>query len=326
MNRWQCRVVPFRFQLSDWTLFSVPLRLQVRAERLIDETPPVEVPAPPVDALMEGSQGYLIRGLPVAAKLPSISRSGGYLCYVPLQYQHSYIDLRLPFESYEKKFSSKTRSTINRKIRKYAEHCGGSISWKTYKLPGEMREFFRLARTVSKKTYQERLLDAGIPESEEFILETESLAAEQRVRAYILSDGERPVSYLYCPVHDGVLTYAYLGYDPDYMHMSVGTILQWLAVEQMFSEARFRYFDFTEGQSEHKRLFSTHQRQCANVFLVKRSLRNTVVVFSHLFMERFSESLGATLDRLGVKAKIKHFVRFKTIKGGRKRFPNGEDS
>lgn len=311
MNCWQCRLVPFKFQLSDWALFSISLRLQVRAERLIDETPPVEAPAPPTDELMEGSQGFSIRGLPIAAELPTISRTEDYLCYVPLQYQHCYIDLGLSFNTYKEKFSSKTRSTIKRKIRKYAKHCSGSIPWKTYKMPNEMREFFRLVRPLSQKTYQERLLDAGIPESEDFIREAELLAAEQCLRAYILFDGERPVSYLYCPVHNGVLIYAYLGYDPDYMQMSVGTILQWFAIEQLFNEARFRYFDFTEGQSEHKRLFATHQRQCANIFLVKRSLRNTAVIYSHLFMERFSKWLGVTLDRLGMKKKIKRFLRFR---------------
>lgn len=309
MTRWQLRPVPFKFQLSDWTLFNVSLPLQVRAVPLIESAPVVTEPAPPVDELMLGSQGFLIRGQPIASELPVISRSGDYLCYVPLQYQHSYIDLGISFESYQKKFLSKTRSTIKRKIRKYTEHCGGSIPWKTYKTPDEMRDFFRHARTVSKSTYQERLLDAGIPGTEAFITHAESLASEQRVRAYILFDGERPVSYLYCPVEEGVLNYAYLGYDPEYMHMSVGTVLQWLAVEQLFDEACFRYFDFTEGQSDHKRLFATHQQQCANVFMVKNTFRNALLIRSHRSMNRFSKWLGTMLDRFGVKAKVRRLLR-----------------
>jgi len=310
MNRWQLRSVPFKFQLSDWSLFSVSLPLQVRAVKLVDETAPVMTPMPPEDEMMPGSQGYLIRGMPIAAELPPHSRNGDYLCYIPLQYQHCYIDLGLTLESYQQKFSSKTRSTIKRKIKKYAEHCGGTITWKTYRQPGEMREFFLHARRVSKLTYQERLLDAGIPDSENFIRQAESLAADQQVRAYILFDGERPVAYLYCPVEDGVLIYAYLGYDPDYMQLSVGTVLQWLAVEQLFEEGGFRYFDFTEGQSDHKRLFATHQQLCANIFLVKRSIRNAAVIYSHMLMDHFSKWLGATLDRWGVKARIKRFLRF----------------
>lgn len=309
MSHWQYRPVPFKFQLSDWTLFSVSLPLQVRAERPFDAISP-DARKLPAEKIAEGSQGFLIRGMPIPAVLPTISRADGYLCYIPLQYRHCYIDLGLTFAGYQKQFSSKTRSTINRKIKKYSEYCGGSIAWKTYKSPGEMREFFRLARAVSKLTYQERLLDAGIPESAAFIQQAESLAADQRVRAYILFDGERPVSYLYCPVYDGVLIYAYLGYDPEYIKWSVGTVLQWLAIEQLFTEARFRYFDFTEGQSDHKRLFATHQQHCANVFFVKRTLSNTVLIYCHRFMDSSSAWLGSKLEQFGLKAKIKRLLRF----------------
>lgn len=313
MNDWQSLDVTFKWQLSDWTLLRVSVPLQVRAEGLSGAAQTVrEVPVPAAGELAAGRGGFLIRNLAIAAELPVISRRGGYLCYVPLQYQHCYIDFGMSFQDYQKKFSSKTRSTINRKVRKYAEHCGGTLSWRTFREPGEMREFLALAGAVSKRTYQERLLDAGIPGDEAFAAQAETLAAEQRVRGYILFDGERPVSYLYCPVHDDTLIYAYLGYDPDYMHLSVGTVLQWLALEQMFAEGRFRHFDFTEGQSDHKRLFATHQRLCANVYLFRDTLAHRALVHSHAWVDGFSRRLGTTLDRLGMKAKIKHFIRFAT--------------
>ncbi|MEO8407104.1 MAG: GNAT family N-acetyltransferase [Oxalobacteraceae bacterium] len=310
MTSWQFREVPFKFQLSDWTLFSVTRFLQVRSETMLDGTSPVHNPMPASDALEARSQGFSVHALPVTAKLPTVSSVDGYLRYVALQYRHCYINLGLSFDDYQKKFSSKTRSTIIRKIKKFAEHCGGSLAWKTYRTQPEMREFFQCARTISRKTYQERLLDAGIPDSEEFVGEMEALAAEDRVRAYVLFDGDRPVSYLYCPARDDVLVYAYLGYDPDYMKMSVGTVLQWLAVEQLFAEARFRFFDFTEGESEHKRLFATDDVLCANIFFLRRNFGNIVLIHAHLFMGQFSRRLGDVLENFGVKAKIKRLLRF----------------
>lgn len=310
MTIWEYRQVPLKFQLSDWTLFSITYPMQVRAVKLIDRTPPAERLLPPTDPLTADSQGFSVRALRIATDQPTVSTSGDYLCYTQLQYRHCFIDLELSFEDYQKKFSSKTRSTINRKLKKYAEHCGGSISWKVYKAPAEMREFFQLAREVSTKTYQEKLLDAGVPDSEEFVVEMETLAGQDSVRAYILFDGQRPVAYLYCPVDNGVLIYAYLGYDPEYLKMSVGTVLQWLAVEQIFAESCFKFFDFTEGQSEHKRLFATNEIQCANVIFLKKSLRNKALIYSHLFMGRLSKWLGDFLAKLGIKARIKHFIRF----------------
>lgn len=310
MTHWQFRPVPFKFQLSDLTLFSISMLMQTRSEQFSDEIRALECPAVPVERLNQTSQGFMIRALPVTGELPALLATDGFLRYVPLQYRHCYIDLRTSFDDYQSKFSSKTRATINRKIRKYSEHCGGRIDWKTYGAPAEMRDFFRHARSVSKKTYQEKLLDAGIPDSEEFVREMEHLAAEGRVRAYVLFDGDRPVSYLYCPVHDGALIYAYLGYDPEYMTLSVGTVLQWFAVRQMFEESLFRYFDFTEGQSDHKRLFATHEMQCANVMFVRRTLRNVLLVRSHRRMGQFSKWLGDSLQRHGIKHWIKRRLRF----------------
>jgi CelD/BcsL family acetyltransferase involved in cellulose biosynthesis len=309
MSSWQVRDVPFKFQLSDWTLFQAAIHLQLRSIGLVEAGSPEAKVIPGEDQLVPGSQGFALRRLPVDEALPRLARFGPFLRYVPLQYQHCYIDLDTSFEDYQKKFSSKTRSTIHRKIRKYTEYCGGTLQWHSYRTPEEVPAFFEMARAVSKLTYQEKLLDAGLPDTPEFMESARKLAASGQLRAYVLFNGERPVSYLYCPVHDSVAIYAFLGYDPSYMHLSVGTVLQWLVLEQMFNEGGLRYFDFTEGQSDHKRLFATHQRQCAHVFLVRPTLRNAAIVRGHALIDRFSGWAGQLLDRYGVKAKLRRLIR-----------------
>ena len=310
MTAQKCGDYALKYQLSDWTVFSLSLPLQMWSVKVAERTTAEKQTRAPDEPLAKGSEGFLVRALPIAEALSPIGVAGNYLRYVQLQYRHCIIDFRSSFEEYQKKFSSKSRSTINRKVRKYAEHSGGTLSWKTYRTIGDLREFLPLAREVARKTYQEKLLDAGIPESEWFVREMELLAAQNHVRAYILFDRERPVSYLYCPVEDGTLIYAYLGYDPDYMKLSVGTVLQWLAVEQMFGEGCFRYFDFTEGESDHKRLFATHEMLCANVLFLKNTLRNRILVNGHWWTGRLSGWLGDTLDKFGIKAKVKKFLRF----------------
>ncbi len=306
-----CRDYALKYQLSDWTMFSARLPLQMWSVKVAERAPPTKQPGLPDEPLAPGSEGFLVRALPVAEALSPIEVAGDYLRYVQRQYRHCIIDFRSSFEDYQKKFSSKTRSTINRKVRKFAEHSGGTLYWKTYRTVDELRAFFPLAREVAKKTYQEKLFHAGIPENERFVRGMESLAAKDHVRAYILFDRERPVSYLYCPVKNGTLIYAYLGYDPDYMKLSVGTVLQWLAVEQMFGEGCFRYFDFTEGESDHKRLFATHEMLCANVLFLKNTLKNRMLAHGHWRMGRFSGWLGDTLDKFGIKPRVKRFLRFR---------------
>lgn len=307
---WEYRWVPLKFQLGDKALFTLKLRLQVREIGLSEEALPVSVPMPPTDELAADCQGYLLRSLPVSAPLPVLRHVPGYLCYTLSQYLRYYIELQGNFEEYKQKFSSKTRSTITRKIKKYREHCGGTLVWKDYKTPEEMNAFFQLARAISSKTYQEKLLDVGLPASEEFRRHMEKLAEENQVRAYILFDGEQAVSYLYCPVKNGVLQYQFLGYDPVYASWSVGTVLQWLALESLFAEGDFRRFDFTEGQSEHKRLFGTDSVYCANVLFLRAHRRHVLLVRCHQGFNSFSQHSGQLLERLGVKSKIKKLIRF----------------
>lgn len=307
---WNYRQVPIKLQLGDKTLLASKLWLQVREVGLDDTTPPVAEPIPPADFLQANSQGFLIRSLRIAGKQPVLRRQRDYLCYVSSQHQRYYIDMRQSFAEYKGKFSSKTRSTLNRKVKKYAEHCGGNISWKVYQSADEMSEFFRFARAVSRITYQEKLLDAGLPDSEEFLLVMKQLAQQGHIRGFILFHQDQPVSYLYCPVSNSVLIYAFLGYDPAYMSFSVGTILQWLALEHLFEEGLFRFFDFTEGESEHKKLFATHSIQCANVFFLRSNLRNKFLLHSQRAVDHFSRLVGDKLDQLGLKSKVKRMMRF----------------
>lgn len=309
MTTWQMREVPLKFQIGDWTAFSVALTLHARSVRLTDGVAPQCPPAIPTDPPLGRSGGYIVRALPVAEELPPVAVQNGFIRYVTLQYDHCYIDLSIGWDAYRAKFSAKTRSTIQRKIRKFQDSCGGELTWASYRTPEEMTAFHRLARTVSARTYQERLLDAGLPDKPAFMTEMTELACRDEVRAYVLFHGARPVSYLYCPAQGSALVYAYLGYDPEYTGLSVGTVLQWLALESIFAEGRFAYFDFTEGRSDHKRLFATHERRCANVMFLRRSPWHWMLVRCHAATDRASAAAGALAERWGVKAKLRRLLR-----------------
>ncbi|MHC4165023.1 MAG: GNAT family N-acetyltransferase, partial [Planctomycetota bacterium] len=225
------------------------------------------------------------------------------------QYERRYVDLGGTFDDYLKRFSSKSRSTLQRKVRKFGQLCGGEADWRAYRTRAEMDEFYRLAREVSRKTYQERLLDAGLPESDEFREEMLEAAERDGTRGYLLFHESRPVAYLHCPIHDGVVFYGYLGYDPEYAKWSPGTVLQRLALERLFEEAGLRMFDFTEGEGRHKSFFSTHSVLCADIYYLRRSLRNRCLVRLHSGLDAFSRALVRLLDRLGLKERIKRLIR-----------------
>jgi len=304
------RHVPLNFRLGDWALWRVRLPLQVRQVRLNEATEPDAVAIPPACPPAPGSEGFVLRGHPVAAGLPVMASIAGYLRYVPLQYDHYYIDLSIPFAAYQARFSGKTRSTIHRKIRRFAEACGGDARVGEYRTPEEIRSFLDAALPIAQRSYQERLFGGGMPATPAFAAQAMSLAAKGQVRAYILFDRQVPVAYLYCPLIDAVAYYHYVGYDPDYARWSVGTVLFWQVLERMFGDGGIHFFDFTEGESEQKRQFATHQRKCANVFFVRKRLRYILLLKFHHRFEKSVTTAGNFLTSLGVKQKVRQLMRF----------------
>lgn len=294
------------YRIGEVTLCSVPIKVLRKAYSLNEIRREDGFPALP--PLPDGVEGYLIAGVPQPGVAGELKSDGSLLRYCIKSYLHSFIDLGGDFSAYQAKFSSKTRNGINRKLRKFTESAGGE-DFRGYVRPEEMDEFFRHARAVSSQSYQERLLDCGLPAEESFVAEAKAAAARDEVRAYVLFHHGRPVSYLYCPVADRVLLYAYLGYLPDFAQLSVGTVLQWLALRSIFDEKRFSAFDFTEGESEHKRLFSTNQSPCSHHLVLRATLTNRFVSVAHRTLDRFSAWGGKTLHRYNLKQRVRRMVR-----------------
>lgn len=253
------------------TLWTLRRRL-VRRALTLDDALAERLPALP--ALGPGDDGYLVTSLPAALAPALAEAQGGLRGFVRQRYARSYARLDQGFDSYLDGFSSKGRSTLRRKAKKLAERSGGQIDVRAYRSPDDMARFHAEARALSVRTYQERLLDAGLPDGADALAEIQERARRDSVRAWLLFVDGRPVSYLYAPAEGGTLIYAYLGYDPDFADFSPGTVLQLEVMRQLMDEGRFALFDFTEGEGQHKRQFATGSIDCLDLLLVRPTAAN----------------------------------------------------
>jgi len=252
-----------------WTL----RRRLVRRRLTLEEALAGRAPAlPPLGA---GEDGYLVNALP-AALAAGLAEKTGLKTFVRQHYPRSYARLDLDFDDYLAGFSAKGRSTLRRKAKKLAERSGGTLDVRAYRSADEIERFHGEARALSVRTYQERLLDAGLPAGDEALDEMRALARLDRARGWLLYVDARPVSYLYAPAEGETLIYAHLGYDPDFAEFSPGTVLQLEAMRQLMTERRFRLFDFTEGDGQHKRQFATGSVDCVDLLLVRATPSNLV--------------------------------------------------
>lgn len=309
MEKWSRQVINFTVRLGEIKLFSWPLSACVLKTHFTKLPISPIVPVELLEWFEDSVDVVVTRSHPIESSLSKLSILPQVIRYVPSSYQRYWIVLTDGFENYLKKFSAKSRNTLLRKIKKFAEFSEGKINWREYSRPEAMHEFYKLAREISQKTYQERLLDCGLPTDQQFQQNMLALAAADNVRGYILFHQRKPIAYIYCPVYDGIAFYEYVGHDPEYQRWSPGTLLQYYALQCLFVADHIKIFDFTEGEGAHKAFFATHAQQCADIYYFKRTLRNLSYVLLHMSVDAISRAIVVLLDKLKLKAYIKKMLR-----------------
>jgi len=309
---WKPTSLPLEFRVGEIELRTVTLNGLVYRGLFGDPDFPVGGPPPPAELLGGEVEAALVYSAPVTEALPRLGHEHGVLRYVPSQYRRHFLDLRDgTFPQYLEGFSSKTRSTLRRKVRKWSESQAGpdQPAMRVYRTPAEIETFLGLARGLSEKTYQERLLGRGLPTEPAFYAEMLALAAEDQLRGYLLFSKEQPAAFLLCPIREGCVLYEWVGYDPAFATFSPGTVLQFLALEHLFGEERHRLFDFTEGEGEHKAFWARGHAPCADIYYLRPTLRNRALVGGHAGLHLASRAAVHLLDRYGVKARLKRLLR-----------------
>ncbi|WP_241527356.1 GNAT family N-acetyltransferase [Sphingomonas turrisvirgatae] len=264
------RSTPLSFQIGARTLLAVKRSL-VRVAVSLDEAREGRLPMLP--PLPREADGYVVTSLP-EERLDAMIASGRMIGFVRQRYLRYHADLTGTYDAYLARLSSSARQGVKRKMRKVAQLSGGKIDVRRFVTPDELRAFHGIARGIARRTYQERLLGEALPDSPAFVDWMLARAAEDAVRAWLLYIGGEPAAYLYCPAQGDTLIYEFVGHDPRFNELSPGAVLQMEAFRELFAEGRFARFDFTEGEGQHKRQFSTGSVPCLDLLLLRPSFAN----------------------------------------------------
>ena len=291
------RPLPLKFQIGARTLASIRRDL-VRVPLSLDDALDGDLPdLPPLDP---AADGYLVTSLPLHQRHAIAFAAGSSIAFTRQTYTRRYADLTIGFDAYLDRLSSNTRSAIKRKGKKVAAASGGALDVRRYATPAELRDFHEIARQLALGTYQERLMGAGLPDTPDFVQRMYAMAAEGRVRAWLLHVGGEPAAYLYCPIHAGTVIYEFVGHDPRFNDLSVGAVLQVEALRDLFADPACRRFDFTEGDGQHKRQFATGGVECCDLLLLRPTVANRLALTALAGFDGTMALGKAGVQRLGL--------------------------
>jgi hypothetical protein len=303
----QAKPTSLKFEIGARTLATVQ-RFLVRIPLTLDEARADRLPV--LAPLPREAHGYVVTSLPENLVPGLVKASGDMLPFVRQRYTRYFTDFAVGFEGWWNGLSSNARQGIKRKAKKIAAESGGELDVRAFRGPQELEAFHDVARRISLRTYQERLLGSGLPDSPEFIATMLAQGAADQVRAWLLYIAGEPAAYLYCPVIEGgVVLYSYVGHDPAFNDLSPGAVLQLEAMRDLFDEGKFSRFDFTEGEGQHKRQFATGGVECVDLFLLRPSLANRVTMASLGGFNRGVAGVKGLVKRVGAEKLAKKLRR-----------------
>ncbi|HMO74235.1 MAG TPA: GNAT family N-acetyltransferase [Sphingopyxis sp.] len=256
-----------------------------------------------------GRDGWFIRSVPLTALDALRAELDGWLVVVRQTYHRHYLPMAgLGFDGWWQGFSGKTRSTLKRKAGRIEREIEG-LEMRAYRTPEEVRAFMTIAGELSERTYQAKLLQAGLPTGDAAVARAVRMAEADDMRGFILFAGDRAIAYLYLPVEEGVVIYGFLGYDPDFAQYSPGSVLHVEAMRALFAEGRFRHFDFTEGDGAHKAQFGRGSVECADIVALRPTLRNRAALALIGGADAVARWGKGLLDRIGLRARVASLLR-----------------
>lgn len=298
--------LPLRFQVGARTLASVQRRL-VRVPLSLDQVLAGRLPVLP--PLERAAHGYSVTSLPEPLRDAMALAARGMIAHVRQRYPRHHIDLAIGHDAYLATLSPSTRSGMKRKAKRVAAVSGGGLMVTRFRTPAELADFHDIARRISERTYQERLLGGGLPDDPEFLRSLYHLAASGAARGWLLHIAGEPAAYLYCPVEAGVVRYDHVGHDPAFSDFSPGGVLLMEALRDLFAEGGLHRFDFTEGDGQHKRSFATHSAACLDLLLLRASLANRATLAALGGFDRATALGKRAVGKLGLHALAKRVRR-----------------
>lgn len=257
--------------------------------------------------------GVMFWFYPIEEKMPTISIRHGFICYLENRGRHFFLKIKNDFEQYQKETISKiSLSTIRYEVRHYDKYFNPHSNFREYRTVEEIMEFLPMARKIAKKTWQERVLQAGFLSERNEKREYLELAGKGQVRGYLLFAGEKAIAFATCIIEkEDVIIYRKIGFDPVYRKWSPGTVLFYKMLERLFAENRFTLLDFMGGEMEHKRKYANDFIYCADIYCFKKNFVNLFIVLLHRGLVLISTALKWLTERMGIRKKIKKIIKKK---------------
>jgi len=227
------------------------------------------------------------------------------------RYQHAGVQPRrrieLPAtpEAYWQKFSSKTRQTFRRKLKKFGEtrlECIRDVA--------DVPRFLEVAHRISLQTWQTRQFGLRIRNDAAELAQYTKLAELGFLRCYLWSVEGQPVAFTVGNQDHGCFHYEEVGYLAEYARHSPGQMMLIQMIDDLILHDPANWFDFGGGDADYKELFANHTSQSGTVWLLPPTWSGRLTA-THLQLCQWGrKTVRGAIERSGLTTRFRQWVRY----------------
>ncbi len=177
------------------------------------------------------------------------------------------IELPATPEAYWQKFSSKTRQTFRRKLKKF-----GATRLDRCMTVADVPRFLDAAHEISRHTWQTRQFGLRVRHDAGTLAQFTKLAELGLFRSYLWCVEDRPVAFTVGNQDHGVFHYEEVGYLPEFAKFSPGQMMLIQMIDDLITHQPATWFDFGGGDADYKELFANHTSRSGTVWLFPPTL------------------------------------------------------
>jgi len=219
----------------------------------------------------------------------------------------SRLRIRLPEQGdgYWQQFSSKTRGTFRRKLKKFGETKLERIT-----RADEVPNFLAVAHQISLQTWQSRQLGLRVRNSAAEQASLSALADAGLLRCYLWSAQGEPAAFCIGNQAQGTFHYEEVGYATQFAKFSPGQMLVVQMIEDLLAYDRPHTFDFGGGDADYKRMFANDVSQSGTVWLTPPRWKSRGALHWGQFCRSLKTTARQTAQRLGLATRVRQWIRY----------------
>jgi hypothetical protein len=311
------RTWPVRWQLGEITLATLPLRrlcLLGGAAHFPDDASAFELLFREIASTEAQAGALYLENIPLESLIWRFVASSrvvrkSFVRYVP-EVPSPRVLLRIhgSFDDYLRRFSSKHRRRLRRTVRRFRDLAPGESCCLRVTRPEEVDAFLERAMSISRKTYQWKLLGGGLRDGEKLRRHMCFLAENGWLRSYLLVSRDRACAFVVGYQFGSRYYLDEMGYDPAWRDHSAGAVLQLQVVEDLFAWNRPEMYDLGE-YAAHKEELATETYPQGKLLLFRRGLYPSLVRTGHRGCAASTRAASSVLERVGLKRRLKQMIR-----------------